>query len=62
MNAMIVLTTSLVLSATILVSHASGRLASQAPSPQLSEPAVLTPGSETVPQPSTPLPGVEHDE
>ena len=62
MNTLTVLTASLVLSATICASYASGRLASQAPSPQLSEPAHLTAGSETVPPPATPLPGVEHDE
>jgi len=62
-NTLTILTTTLILSATICASHVSGRLASQAPSPQLSEPVALTAGSETTPPAARDaLPGVEHDE
>ncbi len=62
MNALIVLTTSLILSVTICASHVSGRLASHAPSPQLSEPAYLTTGSEDAPTPAPTLSGPEYRE
>ena len=62
MNALVILTTSLVLGVTICASYASGRLTSHAPSPQLSGPAHLTAGSERAPAPAPPLSGPEHRE